>query len=280
MKLSNLVVQAAAIASLVLATCPVSAAQTRPDPSQFDMMGLKLGMSPDEAQATIRAHDPKILIQAFKVKGVDGKIFIQVVHAIMHPDRREIMASEEIFVLFTQTQPGRAFAIGHALYFVDGQEPLKTAVLKQLFDKYGSPTDDQYSPTYSWLFDNSNQPLHRARNPSPEELQMEQRETVCRQHNGQSVSMVMFLPLDAARTATGASLALPTNFSPDCGVNLTVILSFDFSNPDLISLLSQVLFDDRIAVADITKVQSAQRALQQQLQNQQNKQAAGIKPQL
>jgi hypothetical protein len=263
MELSSLVVRAAAIAGLVLATCSVTPAQTKPDPSQFDVIGLKLGMSADEVQATIRAHDPKILIQAFKAKGVDGKIFIQVVHAIKHPDPR-VLPSEEIIVLFTQTQPGTAFAIGHSLYFAKGEEPVKSTVLKQLFDKYGSPpySVDLVDYIYKWIFDNNNKPVLQP--------------NVCYDHNAQSISMGTF------GSGISGSLTIPTSFSAECGVNLTVALSRDFSslNPDLIRFLHQVLFDDRMAVEDITKIQSVQRAVQEQLQQQQNKQAAGIKPQL
>jgi hypothetical protein len=282
MKLSNLVVRAAAIAGLVLATCPVSTAQTRPDPSQFDVIGLKLGMSADEAQAAIRAHDPKILIQAFKAKGVDGKISIQVVHAIKRANPRDYMPSEEIIVSFTQTQPGKAYAIGRSVYFAKGEQPLKTAVLKQLFDKYGSPTESS-GVTYNWLFDNSNKPiLTLSSQATPQQMVQWEKQSVCHNHNGQSIKMEGLLPLDAEGSPISGPLIIPTSFSAECGVNLTASLSPDITstNPDLIGFLYQVLFDDRIAVADITKVQGVQRAMQEQLQQQQNKQAAGIKPQL
>jgi hypothetical protein len=282
MKLSNLVVRAAAIAGLVLATCSVTPAQTSPDPSQFDVVGLKLGMSADEVQATIRAHDPKILIQAFKAKGVDGKISIQVVHAIKRAHPRDYMPSEEIIVSFTQTQPGKAFAIGRSVYFAKGEQPLKTAVLKQLFDKYGSPTESS-GVIYNWFFDTSNKPLPTLTGTAtPQQMVQWEKQSVCRNHNGQSIKMESLLPLDAEGSPISGPLIIPTSFSAECGVNLTASLSPDITstNPDLIGFLYQVLFDDRIAVADITKVQGVQRAMQEQLQQQQNKQAAGIKSQL
>src|SRR5271156_6356977 len=56
-----------ALLALIEISSPLRAAEPAPASASFDILGMKLGMSVEEIEAAIKAHDPSLVIRMNKV---------------------------------------------------------------------------------------------------------------------------------------------------------------------------------------------------------------------
>ena len=143
------VVFASALASLAL-LCSPALAQLK---SQ-DIVGVALGMTPDQAEAALRTHEPKFRFQKIYWRGLDdkpGKTVGKVLAVVpgdsydVGKDLRSIhwKRPDSLAVYFTQGS-GRVFAIYRQVYA--GQIGVSGPQMKEaLANKYG-PSMDSASP--------------------------------------------------------------------------------------------------------------------------------------
>jgi hypothetical protein len=94
-----------------------------------DIVGLKIGMAPQEALTMLPKLNPKFKITQLKDTGFNSFKHALVIEA------REM--GELIVLKFTETQP-KAWLIARSIVFPRGQRPLKDELEKQLSAKYGA----------------------------------------------------------------------------------------------------------------------------------------------
>ena len=128
----------------------LEAAAAAPDPTGFDILGMKLGMSVAEIEAAIKAYDPSLKVSMTKVSaalyeannnaGTTGSL--QFVAA----NRSRPQGTENISVGFTVTQPSRAFYILHVTEFPAGQQPFTGKTLQRLREIRSGIKGPRYQP--------------------------------------------------------------------------------------------------------------------------------------
>lgn len=127
----------AASVSVVLMTYTMAGTAIAAD----DIVGLKIGVVPDEARQLLLRVNPKFKIAESR----EGSWQALVINANSDDER--------IVMKFTSTQP-RAFFIGRSVAFAPGQRPTKEELRKSLASKYGNPTSSEvgrpWGDTFIW----------------------------------------------------------------------------------------------------------------------------------
>jgi hypothetical protein len=124
--------------------------------SRLDMVGIRLGMSPDEAETAIRSHDPSLTmieederdLYTILDDPVRGETFIAR-RWYRTPDRSELVVVE----LPPPPVAPQLMKIWRYQTFSKGQRPLLTSVYEALVGKYGQPSfegESMLGRTYSW----------------------------------------------------------------------------------------------------------------------------------
>ena len=234
-----------------------------PGPAGFDILGMKLGMTVEEIEGAINAYDPslkirvdKVLITGARVNGSDELRNFGVAKFVQLFVRTAAVAGglDNIEVAFTVTEPGRALYIRRSASFRPGQEPLMEKTVQQLKEKYGSARRSlaiAQSPSIAlyWIFDQAGSPIDDGPNGGG----------TCR-------GEFFYSTIDP-------------RYSLKCGVEMLVQLG-PATDPQLLSTLNEQLIGDSIAVDDIQKIAAEVKADQEQLRQQQEQKASGVKPPL
>jgi len=262
--------QAGAQTGLAAAT----AAQAASVPAGFDILGMKLGMSIEEIQAAIKAHDPTLeiiitegtmgLLNSGNDTMLVGDKFVHFLQANRNRATDPIL--EFISVAFTVTEPRRAFYIGRSTKFPPEQQPLTDKTVQQLREKYGTESSllgsgaNSYVRILDWVFDKAGKQLV----PKNGKQLFLTPDHAC----AQSISY--------GRSFLIGGLVAPGSYSPECGADLRVKLELS-TNPNLLSALFEQLTGDSIAVDDIQKLMAEAKAAKEQQRQQQEQKASGVK---
>lgn len=266
----------ASFLTLIHVSSPLRAADATSDPAGFDVLRMKPGMSVVEIETAIKANNPAFTIGITRLAtgealGV-GK-FIPFVTG-----KRQIANGlhEYILVGFTVTEPHRAFSISRRTSFLPGEEPLKDKLLQQLREKYGQDlSSNTWRTGYYWLFDKAGkQPIRTAREITATPY-------LCAPVQGFAYGInTQILESQINVGMVDLNLRPKLDFSSKCSVELHVELGQSSSNPHLLSMLSEELVGDSIAVDDIQKLMAeakAERERQLQQRQQQEQKASGVK---
>ena len=107
-----------------------------------DILGLRIGVSPEEARQSLQRINPKFKITEGRDQARNALHMLAAV------------PGETIVLEFTETQP-RAFFIGRSVVFQPGQRPTKEALKNDLIAKYTKPTSMDigrpWGDSFSWV---------------------------------------------------------------------------------------------------------------------------------
>jgi hypothetical protein len=123
------------------ALCATGHAQTSGDPHNWDVGGIRLGISVEQAQAALHAHDPSMKVQVLQSPSqvAKGTFTSAVVGATGAQGIADSKKSDAILIAFTETEGNKAYSITRVLTY-DQSSPAPTDVLiQQLTEKYGKP---------------------------------------------------------------------------------------------------------------------------------------------
>ena len=242
-----------ALLALIYISSPLRAEEAAPDPTGFDILGMKLGMSVAEIQAAIRAHDPLLTMNVTKVStalyepnnSAGFSNFIQFIYANrIGPGT----GRESISVGFTMTQPARAFYILRDTSFPPGQQPLKDKTVQQMEEKYGPVSShNNYSNNWALVF-------------KAGKLLTQEQAQHCNVGNG------VFSSVSNERRY----------YFPGCPIVLNANL-LTRSDQHLVSSMRVELIGESIAADDIQKTIAEAKAAQDRQRQQQEQKASGVK---
>lgn len=246
---------------------PLRAGEGAPNPAEFDILGMKLGMSVEQIEAAIKAYDPTLLIRIDKKPLTDKRLgvgkFVQIVQA----NHRGSEALEGISVLFTVAQPGRAFFIGRYTQFAPDQRPLTDKTEQLLREKYG-PESHLLSSTglisIDWVFDKTDKQIFP--------------KTDNRFFQACSIAASYGGNFDGDRGADWIKLLTTPEGNPSgCGINLQVS-SLPATDTHMLQTLTEEIDGKSIAADDIQKLMADAKATQEQERKQQEQKSSSVKP--
>lgn len=246
---------------------PLRAGEGAPNPAEFDILGMKLGMSVEQIEAAIKAYNPALTISSTdygisnpEVNGGKRKS-VHFIYA-MQPGA----LADTIAVGFTVTQPSRAFYIGRLKQYSSEERPLVEQTLQQLREKYGSEAGSSNSAA-----------------SSPSAGQIVGRTVL--EWGGEKAGKHPFqscVPKGPSAFWYTAqfrfgSLTTPGYYWPACGTDLLIQLQ-PSPDPHLLSVLLEQLTGHSMAVDDIQKVIAETKATQEQERKQQEQKSSSVKP--
>jgi hypothetical protein len=143
----------------VAAFCTFGAAfkaQTAANPQDFDIAGVRLGITVEQAKAALHAYNPAMTVQVQQSPSQIGPgSFTSVV---VGTTGQAYGKGDGILIAFTETQGNRAYLISRVLTY-DETSPAPTNVLmQQVTQKYGKPTSMTADPAWTWAFDPDGRP--------------------------------------------------------------------------------------------------------------------------
>jgi len=110
-------------------------------PTTEDIVGLRIGMTPEEVRRQLQGLNPNFKIAESLDQSRNARFMSAGV------------PGEVIVLEFTETQP-RAFFIGRSIGFPPGQRPTKENLNKDLIAKYGRPSSEDtgrpWGDAFSW----------------------------------------------------------------------------------------------------------------------------------
>lgn len=138
------------------ALCSIGRAQSPSgDGHSFDVGGIRLDISVDQAQAALRAHDPSMKVQALQSPSELGKgTFTSGVVGLtgtQYPSPGITGKSDGIFISFTETEGNKAYAIARVITYDQNTPAVLDVLMHQMIEKYGNP-HSQTSPPGSGMF--------------------------------------------------------------------------------------------------------------------------------
>lgn len=122
--------------------------------SAQDIVGLKIGITPEEARQALLRFNP-----TFKIVESRDRFWNAMILDAGTPGERVVLK-------FTETQP-KAFFIGRSVAFPVGQRPTKEALNKDLVAKYGKPTAAEVGRPWGDYFTWSTSTPKQYREPNP-----------------------------------------------------------------------------------------------------------------
>jgi hypothetical protein len=131
------------VISVVMFAMCACLAQSRPNPSEFDVDGVRLGMSVDQAEAALRAYGipytARVQFPSRLGKGPFVGAVVGLTGKEFSADGHGDMRGDHIAVLFAETD-GKAYSIDRTMDY-GALTPTQTDVLmKRVKEKYGDPT--------------------------------------------------------------------------------------------------------------------------------------------
>jgi len=136
----------------------IASSQSRAQTSLPDVVGIRPGISAQEAYKLLKARAPRaqIGVGQFAVAGVTDKP-VPTSMAVSNPD----VDPPEVITIWLTMPPSKqeVWAIGRTLEWPEGKQALKNNVLAGLRQKYGPETDPQ---NHYWAFDEQGRPSTNA----------------------------------------------------------------------------------------------------------------------
>jgi hypothetical protein len=158
---------------VVVALAPYTChSQSQPNPSQFDVDGVRLGMSVDEAYAALQTYGFKYIAKVPFGSRLGKEPFIGALvgmtgteYVIDDVNNANNDKGDHVSVLFTETE-GKAYSIDRTVRY-GNQDPIAYDVLlKRVKEKYGDPTPPspnfiatETSGSQVWVYDPTGKPL-------------------------------------------------------------------------------------------------------------------------
>ena len=167
---------------LLCAQAPITLEQPLPNPAarELDIMGLKIGQTPEQIRATLITQYPSARVTDRVIPGIDGRPFIESVRlfrSMPFGETGTYTMREDVQVAFSGTASGnRAIAIERRAIYVGDTRNAARPLLDALRTKYGpSPEENRsggtYEPTgysvvtWHWLFGPNGQLLRAGAAP-------------------------------------------------------------------------------------------------------------------
>jgi hypothetical protein len=242
------------------------------DPSKFDIVGVRLGMTVDEVEAAIRADGSMPHIKRWEWQSeMGGKPYNQAISAATNDMGPNAGAGSHMLVVFTETGGNRAYEINRELYF-DSVAPLDVTV-KQAIEKYGTPSPPRpFVPPNQiyWVFDPAGRPIPVGNGNSLWDYCKIPPEAVVRQVEGGTTNVgdqvhsfsLTFPPFGGQPPHNGL-----TGFYDRCGVSLFLNAKSDFirkNEPGWVGSIVVALVDNQLEVRNLTNIVNAKKAAQAQ----------------
>jgi hypothetical protein len=133
-----------------------------PEASKIDIMGLRVGLSPDEIKPIMEAAQPGIQVKIQESTWPDGTKYVSAITgnwSIPNKNNPTVVTRGELInVHFSAPSSGnKSFWITRQAAFFDGQEISKEATLQALVEKYGKQIDiGRGGIDYKWAYGNLN----------------------------------------------------------------------------------------------------------------------------
>lgn len=267
---------------------PLRAGEGAPNPAEFDILGMKLGMSVEQIDAAIKAYNSSLrtIVQKQQLTGVnDGLADIPVVGKFARPSIQTVGgAGTGLNVTFTPTEPNKAYSIHRYVGFPAGQQPFMDKTVQQLREKYGPESRSftfEGTPSKAlylyWLFDRAGKQID-----GPAGFERNSNELVRLGRVFDQAGKRIDDPSRGVKCAAQLFYIPPDNgikmFSPMCGTELLIQLDPADTDTHLLSMLTEQLTGYSIAVDDIQKIAAEAKAKQKQQRQQQEQNAPGVKP--
>jgi hypothetical protein len=137
-----------------------AAAQQRP--RDFDILGIRMGMSPADVAAKLREADPGATVRTGKMaqlKTTGGTVFAEYVPRIRFNNAKSLHNGNGFFM--PRTGDNTLVQFQRVVYHSDGAGVLPDAYIRSLVEKYGPPQhrEGDDSPTFYWLFTEDGKPI-------------------------------------------------------------------------------------------------------------------------
>ena len=129
-----------------------------------DIVGIKLGMTPAQAAAAIKAHNPALIVYTVNMRLTHpgAKNFVEVPHYIVATNsppvnggQRKMVGMEAIILEFTT--PPNSPLLAMATRYTNFTPTLASNLMSELDKKYGTPYPRE-GPR-SWVYDSSGKPI-------------------------------------------------------------------------------------------------------------------------
>lgn len=139
------------------------AGSTAAGPSALNVTGLKIGMSPAQVAATLRAYNASIHIREIRVEAPSGEPVVRIIDAVVGGIVPGASAQQDI-ILFTLQPPARAYEIVEGTTLGRHEQRTLAEHLDKMRAALGEPSrsgdvGSRFGPpgtrTYAWVFDGS-----------------------------------------------------------------------------------------------------------------------------
>jgi Sel1 repeat len=228
-----------------------------PDPARFDVMGVRIGMSPQQVLDALREHDPfmtrPLLVQASPGPALPGGETVRVIAAFRTDSAIAGTAarsaapggSEEVVALFTRHLPARVYAVAHSVSYDPSQLPQRTAFVSGLRAFYGEPAEQRGAANgelFRWVYD----PTYRDptyRHPDPAAPAGRALLDACAERGDRTAAQEVGKP----QTPFSDALLVSEGGDPGCGLRLRLRLLTDGAT---VTRFFQDMVSDVLARAD------------------------------
>ena len=120
------------------AVCSTGRAQSPSgDAHKFDIAGIRLDISVDQAQAALHAHDPSMKVQVLRSPSEIDKT--QFTSGVVGVTGSQSAKSDGILISFTETEGNKAYAIARVITYDQSSAPPMDILMRQMTEKYGKP---------------------------------------------------------------------------------------------------------------------------------------------
>jgi hypothetical protein len=188
----------------------------------IEIDGLKLGMSPEQAEAALAAHDPTTRIREISAAAPSGQPAIRFLDAAAGGTEPGASA-QQVILIFTLQPPARAYEIVRGRSFSPAERPTLEAARAAMLHAHGEPSwPDDFAGSigmpgahaYAYVFDRDGHRID-ANTPGARDLY-----TACGGH-GESSGRDATATQLAGRRETSVSdlLHIATGFKAACGVS-------------------------------------------------------------
>jgi hypothetical protein len=119
------------------AVCSAGRAQTSGDPHNWDIAGIRLDISVDQAQAALHAHDPSMKVQVLESPSQIGKA--PFTSGVVGVTGSQSGKSDGILITFTEMEGNKAYMIARVVTYDESSSPPRDVLMRQVTEKYGKP---------------------------------------------------------------------------------------------------------------------------------------------
>jgi hypothetical protein len=236
------------------------AARAQPPSSAYDMdvVRLKLGMSPEQIEAGIKAFNPNMQIREIREKSASGADAVRVIDAWVGSTEAG-QSAQEIIVVFTRNEPIRAYEISKGSTLAPDEQLTYAEHLDTMRKRFGEPSNpfnvaDQIglpgAHAYVWAYDRDHRKIDAV------SLAAGRLYVLCGGH-GYSMAPPPYM---TAHQITGQYetnlsdlLQVAYSFNPACGATYRRQFVVDPDSGRVLQLF-QDLVSDEMALADLNAV--------------------------